>query len=70
MENNCLKLVWVVLLIFLAVGIWCIGYGLSGIVEQSRQHKEECIVIKYQKDAEKFLDMDCQRYVTYKQDNE
>ena len=69
MGNNVLKLVWVVLLIFLAAGIWCIGYGLSGIVEQNRQEKEECIVIKHQKDAEKFLDKDCQRYVRYKQDN-
>lgn len=69
MANSCLKLVWVFLLIFLAVGIWCIGYGLSGIVEQNRQEKEQCIVWKYEKNAQKFLDNNCTAYVRWNQDN-
>lgn len=60
---------------------WTIGFALllwgavelgswAGKADRARQEqKEKCIVLKYQKDAEKFLDMDCQRYVRYKQDN-
>lgn len=41
----------------------------SGAAHKQKVQTEECIYLKYKKDAEKFLDKDCQRYVRYKQDN-
>lgn len=40
-----------------------------GAAHKQKVQTEECIYLKYKKDAEKFLDKDCQRYVRYKQDN-
>lgn len=57
----------IVLLVWLAIqlGTMAAESGRKGQAE-----KEQCIVLKYQKDAEKFLDMECDRYVNYKQVNE
>lgn len=55
-----------------AVFLWVavqLGSAMAKADKAGQQEKEECIVLKYQKDAEKFLDRDCQRYVRYKQDN-
>lgn len=46
-----------------------LGSAMAKADKAGQQEKEECIVLKYQKDAEKFLDKDCQRYIRYKQDN-
>lgn len=66
---------WVVVIysIVIAALIWGM-VELSSIMEEAdrkgQEEKELCIVLKHQKEAEKFLDMDCQRYVRYKQDNQ
>lgn len=59
-------------LVGVAVFLWVavqLGSAMAKADKAGQQEKEQCIVLKYQKDAEKFLDMDCQRYVRYKQDN-
>jgi hypothetical protein len=63
----------VVYAVFIAALIWGVvelGAILDEADRKGEQEKELCIVLKHQKEAEKFLDMDCQRYVRYKQDNE
>lgn len=63
-------LVWILTFCLLMWGAVELGSRMAKADKQDQEEKELCIVLKYQKDAEKFLDMDCQRYVRYKQDNE
>lgn len=63
----------VVYAVFIAALIWGVvelGAILDEADRKGEQEKELCIVLKHQKEAEKFLDMECNRYVRYKQDNE
>lgn len=60
---------WVVALAVLMWGAVELGSAMAKADKVGQLEKEECIVLKYQKEAEKFLDRDCQRYVRYKQDN-
>lgn len=62
-------LVWALSFCILMWGCVELGSWLAKEDKQGQREKEECIVLKYQKEVEKFLDMDCQRYVRYKQDN-
>lgn len=60
---------WVAVFTILMWGAIELGSWMAKADKQGRVEKEQCIVLKYQKDAEKFLDKGCQRYVRYKQDN-
>mgnify|MGYP006886378847 CR=1 FL=1 len=63
-------LVWILTFCLLMWGAVELGSRMAKADKQDQEEKELCIVLKHQKEAEKFLDMDCQRYVRYKQDNE
>lgn len=60
---------WFVAFAVLMWGAVELGSWAGKAYRAGQEQKEKCIVLKYQKDAEKFLDKDCQRYVRYKQDN-
>lgn len=63
-------LVWILTFCLLMWGAVELGSRMAKADKQDQEEKELCTVLKHQKEAEKFLDMDCQRYVRYKQDNE
>lgn len=63
-------LVWILTFCLLMWGAVELGSRMAKADKQDQEEKELCIVLKHQKEAEKFLDMDCQRYVRYKQDND
>lgn len=59
----------------LAVGCLLVGCAmvasiLNGAVERQQAKKEQCIYLKYQKDAQKFLDKGCGGLVNYNQYND
>lgn len=59
-------------LIMTAAMLWGVvelNSAMSKGAKVGQDEKEQCIVLKHQKEAEKFLDMECERYVRYKQDN-
>ena len=61
---------WSIAFAVLMWGAVELGSAMAKADKAGQLKKEECIVLKYQKDAEKFLDKNCQRYVRYKQDND
>lgn len=44
---------------------WVITTDFQGVQAKAQAEKEQCIVLKHQKEAQKFLEQDCGRYVNY-----
>lgn len=63
-------LAWGLAFILLMWGAVELGSWLAKSSKEVDKEKEQCIVWKHEKNAQKFLDNDCQRSVRYKQDNE
>ena len=61
----CAISVCLILAYVLFSGIIRLGEYMAREARESEAKKEQCIVLKHQRDAEKFLEQDCGRYVNY-----
>lgn len=56
----------IISIIFVAIfGWWIITTDFQGVEAKAQAEKEQCIVLKHQKEAQKSLEQDCGRYVNY-----
>lgn len=69
MKTAGLICIYIAVVFLLLAGMIRLGGAMAKADRESQAEKEQCIVLKHQKQAEKFLDMECNRYVRYKQDN-
>lgn len=64
-KTFCAISVCLILAYVLFSGIIRLGEYMAREARESEAKKEQCIVLKHQRDAEKFLEQDCGRYVNY-----
>lgn len=64
-KTFCAISVCLILAYVLFSGIIRLGEHIAREARESEAKKEQCIVFKHQRDAEKFLEQDCGRYVNY-----
>lgn len=64
-KTFCAISVCLILAYVLFSGIIRLGDYMAREARESEAKKEQCIVLKHQRDAEKFLEQDCGRYVNY-----
>ena len=64
-KTFCAISVCLILAYVLFSGIIRLGDHMAREARESEAKKEQCIVFKHQRDAEKFLEQDCGRYVNY-----
>ncbi|EHO4365501.1 hypothetical protein KLD00_001966 [Escherichia coli] len=64
-KTFCAITVCLILVYVLFSGIIRLGEYMAREARESEAKKEQCIVLKHQRDAEKFLEQDCGRYVNY-----
>ncbi|MEE6940171.1 hypothetical protein Q0Q86_04670 [Escherichia coli O15:H16] len=64
-KTFCAITVCLILAYVLFSGIVRLGEYMAREARESEAKKEQCIVLKHQRDAEKFLEQDCGRYVNY-----
>ncbi|QHR73849.1 hypothetical protein JR320_gp135 [Escherichia phage alia] len=64
-KTFCAITVCLILAYVLFSGIVRLGEYMAREARESAAKKEQCIVFKHQRDAEKFLEQDCGRYVNY-----
>lgn len=64
-KTFCAISVCLILAYVLFSGIVRLGDYMAREARESEAKKEQCIVFKHQRDAEKFLEQDCGRYVNY-----
>ncbi|AYD85152.1 hypothetical protein JR318_gp232 [Escherichia phage vB_vPM_PD06] len=64
-KTFCAISVCLILAYVLFSGIIRLGDYMAREARESEAKKEQCIVFKHQRDAEKFLEQDCGRYVNY-----
>lgn len=64
-KTFCAISVCLILAYVLFSGIVRLGEYMAREARESAAKKEQCIVLKHQRDAEKFLEQDCGRYVNY-----
>ncbi|AXY81372.1 hypothetical protein [Escherichia phage vB_vPM_PD114] len=64
-KTFCAISVCLILAYVLFSGIIRLGEHMAREARESEAKKEQCIVFKHQRDAEKFLEQDCGRYVNY-----
>lgn len=64
-KTFCAISVCLILAYVLFSGIIRLGEYMAREARESEAKKEQCIVFKHQRDAEKFLEQDCGRYVNY-----
>lgn len=64
-KTFCAISVCLILTYVLFSGIIRLGEHMAREARESEAKKEQCIVFKHQRDAEKFLEQDCGRYVNY-----
>lgn len=64
-KTFCAITVCLILAYALFSGIVRLGEYMAREARESEAKKEQCIVFKHQRDAEKFLEQDCGRYVNY-----
>lgn len=64
-KTFCAITVCLILAYVLFSGIVRLGEHMAREARESEAKKEQCIVLKHQRDAEKFLEQDCGRYVNY-----
>lgn len=60
-----LFLAYVCLSVLFCVLVWKVSYKWAQSDKQADNEKELCIVLKHERNAQKFLDNDCTRYVTW-----
>lgn len=58
--------VWFWVVVLFAAWLWDFDPGAAQ--QRATDWKEQCIVLKHERNAEKFLDLECDRLVRYKQD--
>lgn len=64
-KTFCAISVCLILAYVLFSSIIRLGEYMAREARESEAKKEQCIVLKHQRDAEKFLEQDCGRYVNY-----
>ncbi|WQN06699.1 hypothetical protein [Escherichia phage vB-Eco-KMB37] len=64
-KTFCAITVCLILAYVLFSSIIRLGEYMAREARESEAKKEQCIVFKHQRDAEKFLALDCNRYVSY-----
>ncbi|QOI67945.1 hypothetical protein vecB_007 [Escherichia phage VEcB] len=64
-KTFCAITVCLILAYVLFSSIIRLGEHMAREARESEAKKEQCIVLKHQRDAEKFLEQDCGRYVNY-----
>lgn len=64
-KTFCAITVCLILAYVLFSGIIRLGEYMAREARESEAKKEQCIVLKHQKEAQKFLEQDCGRYVNY-----
>ncbi|CAH7774819.1 hypothetical protein inny_230 [Escherichia phage inny] len=64
-KTFCAITVCLILAYVLFSSIIRLGEYMAREARESEAKKEQCIVLKHQRDAEKFLEQDCGRYVNY-----
>lgn len=64
-KTFCAITVCLILAYVLFSSIIRLGDYMAREARESEAKKEQCIVFKHQRDAEKFLEQDCGRYVNY-----
>lgn len=58
---------WFIGFCFLIWGAVELGSVMAKAAKEGEQEKEQCIVWKHEKNAQKFLDNECNRYVRWTQ---
>lgn len=58
--------VWFWVVVLFAASLWDFDPGAAQ--QRATDWKEQCIMLKHERNAEKFLDLECDRLVRYKQD--
>lgn len=69
MKTAGLICIYIAAIFLLLAGLIRLGGVMAKADREGQAEKEQCIILKHQKQAGKFLDMECERYVRYKQDN-
>ncbi len=64
-KTFCAITICLILAYVLFSSIIRLGEYMAREARASEAKKEQCIVLKHQRDAEKFLALDCNRYVSY-----
>jgi hypothetical protein len=64
-KTFCAITICLILAYVLFSSIIHLGEYMAREARESEAKKEQCIVLKHQRDAEKFLEQDCGRYVNY-----
>lgn len=64
-KTFCAITICLILAYVLFSSIIRLGEYMAREARESEAKKEQCIVLKHQRDAEKFLEQDCGRYVNY-----
>lgn len=60
--------VFAVVVMVVLLGAWLWDFDPGAVQQRATELKEQCIVLKHEQNAEKFLDLECDRFVRYKQD--
>lgn len=59
---------FLVIVIVVLFAAWFWDFDPGAAQQRATDWKEQCIVLKHERNAEKFLDLECDRLVRYKQD--